>query len=523
MANIETKIGKDVIESLTLGMYEDARFIYREYIQNGADQIDIAVEEGLLPSLRDGSIEIEIDSYTKTISIYDNATGIKNSEVQPILKNIAKSTKDRAKNKGFRGIGRLGGLGYCDKLIFETSFHGEDTKSFLVWDAQKLKAIINNRATKEDAAWVIDEVTELYTEKEQPEAHYFKVTLEGVENENLLDKEDIYEYLSMVAPVAYSKGFIWKDKVYNKAKELDYTIDEYPVFINKNQVFKAYTASIYEGERDNKKRIDEIDDIEMYELRTSKDKLLAWGWYSISSFTKVIPSVNIARSLRLRKGNIQIGLEDALTKLFKEQRGTKYFFGELHIVSADLIPNARRDYFLDNSELKTFEKLARAKFEELHKLYHFSSKVRSEKRKIDAFVAFSKEYEEKSTKTGFSNDKEKKEYKKKLEEKKGKAQAAERKLAREKENVLENAPAQKKVFDKVIGDKKTGQEKSVVEQVVEQVAVVEEKKTKYMTDDIDKLNNKGRKLVTRIFGVIDTVLPKDLANIVKEKIKEELQ
>ena len=116
-----------------------------------------------------------------------------------------------------------------------------------------------------------------------------------------------------------------------------------------------------------------------------------------------------------------------------------------------------------------------------------------------------------------------KEYKKKLAEKKERAQAAERKLAREKENALESASAQQKVFDKVIGDKEEGQEKSVVEQVVEQVAVVEEKKTKFMTDDIDKLNNKGRKLVTRIFGVIDTVLPKDLANIVKEKIKEELQ
>ena len=42
------QIGKDVIESLTLGMYEDCRFIYREYIQNAADAIDKAVSEGLI-------------------------------------------------------------------------------------------------------------------------------------------------------------------------------------------------------------------------------------------------------------------------------------------------------------------------------------------------------------------------------------------------------------------------------------------------------------------------------------------
>lgn len=524
MAKIETKIGKDVIESLTLGMYEDARFIYREYVQNSADQIDLAIENGLLNAEKGGGIEIEINATDKRIAIFDNATGIQAGLVPSILKNIAKSTKDRTKNKGFRGIGRLGGLGYCDKLIFETSFAGEATKSRLIWDAQKLKAIINNRATKEDAAWVIDEVTELHIEDEKEDTHYFKVVLEGVTNDTLLDKEHIYEYLSMVAPVSFSKGFIFKDQIYQKAASLDYTIDEYAVFVNGDQVFKGYTSSIYDGEANNKRKIDEIHDIETFELRSSKDKLLVWGWYGVSSFTKMIPKVNIARNLRLRKGNIQIGLEDVLVKLFKEDRGTKYFFGELHVVDPNLIPNARRDYFLENSELKEFEQLAKLKFEQLHKLYHFSSKVRSEQRKIDDFVAFSKEFEEKSVKTGFTDDKEKKEYQKKLEAKQAKAKSAERKLERTMERVQEVPTAQKKVFEKVVGDMVGEQQESIVEQVVEHVTTVQESnKTKYITDDIDKLNNKGKKIVTRVFSVIDRVLPKDLANILKEKIKEELQ
>ena len=345
MANIETIIGKDVIESLTLGMYEDSRFIYREYIQNGADQIDKGVDDGLFQSLRDGRMEIDINPTTKTISIYDNATGIESDKVQSILKNIAQSTKDRTKNKGFRGIGRLGGLGYCNKLIFETSFKGEAVKSFLVWDSQKLKAIINDRESKEDAASVIDEVTEYSIEKESLDSHYFKVTLQNVTNSALLNKDDIYQYLSMVAPVPYGKGFIFKTKIDDKAKELGCSIDEYPVFINKNQVFKSYTTSIYEGDRNSKKKIDEIHDIDTFEIRNSKNKLLAWGWYGISNLTKVIPNVNNARSIRLRKGNIQIGLEETLTKLFKEARGTKYFFGEIHTISTDLIPNAKTRLF----------------------------------------------------------------------------------------------------------------------------------------------------------------------------------
>ncbi len=518
MDNIKTKIGKDVIESLTLGMYEDSRFIYREYIQNSADQIDKAVEEGLLNSLQDGKIEIGINSSTKTISIFDNATGIESNQVQPILKNIAQSTKDRTKNKGFRGIGRLGGLGglaYCDKLIFETSFKGEEIKSYLVWNSQKLKSIINNRATKEDAASVIDEVTELYIEKEKQNSHYFKVTLEGVSSVTLVNKVNIYQYLSMVAPVLYNKGFIFKNKIYDKAKELNCKIDEYPIFVNKDQVFKSYTTSIYKGVNGNKSRIDEVYDIDIYELRNSKSKLLAWGWYSISKFEKAMPVINAARSLRLRKGNIQIGLEDTLAKLFKEDRGTKYFFGEIHTVSPELIPNARRDYFLDNAELKDFEKLVKSKFNELHRLYYFSSKIRNKQKKIDDFVAFTKEYKEKATKNGFTNDNEKKEYQEKFEVNKKKATLAEKELEKVKQKVNNNMLSQKKVFEKVVGKNET--------QIKNLAIKSDNGKTKYLTDDIAKLNRKEKKFISRIFVVIDNVLPKEIASILKEKIKEELQ
>lgn len=108
----EIRIGKTVIETLTSGMYEDARFIYREYIQNAADQIDKAVQLGILPDRNSGNIHITIDNEKKTIIVEDNATGIKSDNFISALANIALSTKDRTKDKGFRGIGRLGGFHY---------------------------------------------------------------------------------------------------------------------------------------------------------------------------------------------------------------------------------------------------------------------------------------------------------------------------------------------------------------------------------------------------------------------------
>ena len=37
MIDTEIRIGKNILENLTTGMYPDSRFIYREYIQNAAD------------------------------------------------------------------------------------------------------------------------------------------------------------------------------------------------------------------------------------------------------------------------------------------------------------------------------------------------------------------------------------------------------------------------------------------------------------------------------------------------------
>ena len=177
----DAKIGKDVIESLTLGMYEDCRFIFREYIQNAADQVDKAVKSSLLERGEE-EIHIQIDRDKRIIMVEDNATGIPQDRVMPILRNVAHSTKKRGVDKGFRGIGRLGGLGYCSKLTFVTSYAGEEVKSVMTWDADLLKLIINDRENEAEAKDVLVEVTDLKTEKEEIGEHYFRVILEDEES-----------------------------------------------------------------------------------------------------------------------------------------------------------------------------------------------------------------------------------------------------------------------------------------------------------------------------------------------------
>lgn len=510
--NFKTIIGKDVIESLTIGMYDDSRFIYREYIQNAADQIDKARQQGLV---EEGEIHIVIDADKNLISIEDDATGIEEKKVVEILKNIAQSTKKRGIDKGFRGIGRLGGLGYCEKLIFETSYKGEAVKSIMTWDALKLKTIINNRDQKEEASEVIDAVTKLEIKKEDVDNHYFKVSLIGVTNKDLLDVKEIRTYLSMVAPVPFNKSFIYAKKIYDELEKEEIIIDEYKIFVNTEQLFKGYNSYIYEGEGTNKKKIGEVIDVLFFkELVNDKNKLF-WGWYGITEKNQSLNQVNYARGFRLRKANIQIGNEDTLTKLHRDKRFQFYFFGEVYGLHQDLIPNARRDYFSETDTFYDFENKLKSFFHTtIHKLCYTASDVNSAVKTINNYNQSLEEFEKKKEE-GFVDKTEQKSFLETLEKKKEEAVKAKNKLESIKVKSAESdtlAPIAK-IIERATSNHTLTVNNNVETEIAE--------KPVFRTDKLSRLNKQERKFLGNIFTTIRNVLPKETAELLILKIEEE--
>lgn len=164
-------VGKNILDNLTTGMYSDSKVIFREYIQNACDQIDLAITAGIL-SAGEGTVDIFTDTKKRYISIKDNATGVKAEEFIEDVGDIANSNKEIGKNKGFRGIGRLCGLAYCKTLKFTTSYLGENTKSIMTCDAQKMREmLVENRKYTLDEIW--DAIITYSTEKEREEEHWF--------------------------------------------------------------------------------------------------------------------------------------------------------------------------------------------------------------------------------------------------------------------------------------------------------------------------------------------------------------
>ncbi len=97
-------------------MYVDPLSIYREYVQNSADAIQEARQVGLLEGEEPGRIDISVDFDTRTILLRDNGAGIPADSAAQRLLAIGASPKRGTRARGFRGIGRLAGLAYCQEL-----------------------------------------------------------------------------------------------------------------------------------------------------------------------------------------------------------------------------------------------------------------------------------------------------------------------------------------------------------------------------------------------------------------------
>lgn len=434
----DVKIGKNVLESLTRSAYDDCRCILREYVQNAADQIDIAKEEHLTAN-DDYAIYVNIETSEKRIVIEDNATGVQAEEVLPVLRNVACSQKKRNQRKGFRGIGRLGGLGYCTTLTFITSYKGEPTKSILVWHASEMSRIIDDESDERSASEVVAAVTELKTEKEHADKHYFKIILEDVNDARLLDVSDIKNYLSMVAPVEISNSFKpFKDEIKEFMKSNSLTLDTYDLYVNGDPVYKQYTRSIYD---ENGGEIDKVQKVECYLRKDSEGKPFYWGWYSVCKLEGMLKFRNIARGIRLRCKNIQLGDETNCRRFLPgklDQRFSDYFFGEIHVLSENLIPDMDRNYLRVDDARTEFERMATEDFALLKKLCYDASGYKSDYNKIETARKKEEKLREKKENKGFSSQEELEREQKEFEQSQKEADKARRSMERRKQQLADS-------------------------------------------------------------------------------------
>lgn len=347
----EVQVGKYTLESLTTGMYSDPKIVYREYIQNSVDSLENAVQQGIIEQ-SGMRIDIIVSEENSRISIRDNGTGIKMNEAQATLMNVGNSKKRNANNRGFRGIGRLGGMSYCDTLVFSTSYEGENCKTIITFDCKKLKKLLVPGQYEDlSLSDVLGEIMTIEVQTEKSEKHYFVVEMENVSgSSDLLNIDAAKSYISQVAPLPYqTRHFLYISQLKEYLKDHGYELEEFPIFVGEEEadlepVYKP-NKSRFRADR-NKKTVDEISSMSYFDV-TIDGELYALGWYGNCGWYGFLSDREIS-GLRVRKGNILIGDSMTLNGIFKESRFNGWTQGEIFIVTDKLVPNARRDDFEQN-------------------------------------------------------------------------------------------------------------------------------------------------------------------------------
>jgi molecular chaperone HtpG len=341
-------IGKDTIELLSSGMYTEPLSIYREYVQNAADSLDEAAALRLRTPGSAAPIEIKTNPAEgeRSVTIRDYGIGVCRSLFAHTLTAIGASKKRGTASRGFRGIGRLAGLGYCQSLIMRSKHSDDSEISCMHWDCKKLKELLRDSADL-TVQQILEQVVELSTlpAKDWP-THFFEIEMRNVvrnKTDSLMSEPAIRHYLSQIAPVPFHPDFSF-------AREIEELLAKhnvgtsYDLTVNGTAVFRPYRNS-YEPKP---KTTSKFTKVVPFEIKGISGETDAVAWLLHGEYLGAIPERYGIEGLRLRSGNIQIGGARLADTLYPEPRFNAWTIGECHVLSKNLIPNGRRDDFEQN-------------------------------------------------------------------------------------------------------------------------------------------------------------------------------
>ncbi len=228
----------------------------------------------------------------------------------------------------------------------------------------------------------------------------------------------------------------------------------------------------------------------------------------MSNFKGVIDKKYRMRGIRLRVGNIQIGDEYVFKDLFKEDRGTTYFIGEVFAVSPELIPNSQRDYLNENKTRNAFASWLKSVFEsELNEIYRKASQIRSEQRKIEDFRKSEQDFEIKKANGYFRDESHMLKAQAQLDSQRKNVDKAAKKLERLAQT---SNPAVQKIY------------RNVEDEIVQQTETAESaQETKFLKDMFPNLNDDEQKIIERSLDAIRFELGDSIYSQVFDVLKNE--
>lgn len=352
MKDNDVLIGKDILELLSSAMYVDPLTVYREYVQNAADALEAAAKACLPPAPVSHGVSISIDPQTRTIKIRDTGAGVGPNDFATRMTAIGASPKRGTDARGFRGVGRLAGLGYCRELTFRSRGCASEPVQEIRWDCAKLKALLRSAEYQCGLGRIITDIIRLGETEALPghPERFFEVEMSGIvrhRNDVLLDVDTVSEYLSQVAPVPFTEKFSFASEIH---AFLSRHADPGNVEIRVNGSVPLTRPHRDAFEADDGKP-DAFTDVEFLKLPGHDGGIAAVGWLLHHSYRGAIPNRALVKGLRFRSGNIQVGGHNLAEDIFPEPRFNSWTVGEIHVVDRRILPNGRRDHYEESVHL----------------------------------------------------------------------------------------------------------------------------------------------------------------------------
>lgn len=377
-ADVVDAIGGEIFNLITSGMYNTPLAVYREYIQNAADSIFASSKP------TNGRIEIDIDPLQRRVKILDNGLGLSPSAARRELVAVAQSRKQRGNDRGFRGIGRLSGLAFAEKVVFRTRCAASNPITEISWSSEALRQMVSQRATVNQFLEGCVEIIEI--EGVDGPDHFFEVEICGVARHasgNILNSDAVRQYVSEVCPVPYNSDFQFANSVRDLFVDDPKALLNIHVFVNNQEepVTRPFGSSLVISENVQ----DPFVGLDSFRV-PSVDGIgsAAIGWLVHTEYFGVIPKSLGVRGIRVREGNLQIGDESVFDHLFSEERFNRWCVGEVHVVDTRIVPNGRRDYFEPSPHTRNLENHIGAIAKKISARCRSASATRNKLRKTSA-------------------------------------------------------------------------------------------------------------------------------------------
>lgn len=355
-------IGRSLLETLSSALYEDPIILFREYVQNSLDAYNQATQDEGLPELTDFAVTIDIDRENRNILIRDNGYGIKSADqFRKDMLSFGDSTKaNKTQFIGFRGIGRMAALPFCDKLVFRNKVAGAESIDICEWRGSDYRTLLNDESTStEDFVKTVERIATISTEKcEKDDTHYFEVSIYnyGIEVSEVLANPSFVQSVKKLLPIKYSDDFSAGSII----------AERYRAFMNENLTDHMCSVildgdELRKGYTDKQNKLDSgIMFWEIREASSGKGKLgdkVGLLWFT---FNKKIEASSLKDDpyygILVRSKNVLMGNNDTFADLchssrehvatYSELTSTlRGVYGELLINSSNLKDNARREWF----------------------------------------------------------------------------------------------------------------------------------------------------------------------------------